>query len=178
MDENPNLDGDTDAAVLGSPQSQDADENPNLDELVRLLEDGDDETPPEDELARVIEARDIDEDHAAVPEAPQSPHARAQLVRRYLSSSSAKRRSTKDEHCNFCHLHLDRTNLEDHLDSAESCRMLYLRARHLKTVPGVMISSFGCLYCDEPFNKLQVHLRSTPNCLRQYFARFSVDTVE
>ena len=172
MEENSNLDrdGDADAAVLGS---HDPDENPYLDELVRLLEVEDDDTPPQDVLAR-----DIDEDRAAVQGAPQSPHARAQLVRRYLSSSSAKRRSTKEEHCNFCHLHLDRTNLEDHLNSSESCSMLYLRARHLKTIPGVMITEFGCLYCDEPFNKLQVHLRSTPNCLRQYFARFSVDTVE
>ena len=172
-------------------------ENPNLNELVRLLEerDGDEasqrssqsldagpiETTYEDEIVRVIEdeAGDVDENRGAVPVSPQSPHAaRAQLVRRYLSSSSAKRRLTKVEHCNFCHLDLNRANLEDHLNSSESCRMLYLRARHLKTVPAVMVTSFGCLYCDEPFNKLQVHLRSTPICLRQYFARFGVDTVE
>ena len=139
-------------------------ENPHLDELVRLLdEEVNDDVNGGPDLAAGV---------------PGSPRARGPLVRRYLSSSSAKRRAQKAEHCNFCHLYLTKDNLEDHLTTSESCQILYLRRAHLKTVSAVMINSFGCLYCDNPFRKLQVHLRSSPECLRQYCARFKVDSVE
>ena len=175
----------------------DDEENPFLNELVRVLDNDvpdddnraagltadvpDGENPLLDELVRVLEEDGDDHeahDGPAAAGVPGSPHAGAQLVRRYLSSSSAKRRVRKDEHCNFCHLHLNKATLEDHLNTTESCKLLYLRRAHLKTVPAVMVHSFGCLYCDNPFNKLQVHLRSSPDCLRQFCARFSVDTVE
>lgn len=143
---------------------------------------GDEENPLLNELLRVLEDEDSDDDNGAPPDPvadmPESPHARAQLVRRYLSSSSAKRRAQKAEHCNFCHLHLNKAALEEHLNTSELCQILYLRRAHLKTVPAVMVQSFACLYCDNPFHKLQVHLRSSPECLRQYCARFSVDSVE
>ena len=148
-------------------------ENPRLNELVRLLEEELDDDGVED-------VADHRAPHGVEHEVvvPVSPRAGAQSVRRYLSSSSAKRRAQKLEHCNFCHLHLDKSNLEDHLNTSDSCQILYLRRAHLKTVPAVMVHAFGCLYCDEPFSKLQVHLRSSPNCARQYFARFGVETVE
>ena len=144
-------------------------------DLIRM---GDEENPFLNELVRVLEEDANDDDNGAPELAPGSPHRRAQLVRRYLSSSSAKRRAEKTEHCNFCHLHLNKATLEDHLNTTELCQILYLRRAHLKTVPAVMVHLFGCLYCDDPFQKLQVHLRSSPDCLRQYCARFSVDSVE
>ena len=179
-----------DFQVAVPPGSQ----NPLLDELVRLLDEDNDaedhggQEPWPDALGAVdvVHAEHPGDDQSAhraevaVPGAPQSPHSHARplLVRRYMSSSSAKRRVTKNDHCNFCHLHFDKTNLEEHLLSSDSCKMLYLRRAHLKTVPAVMVTSFGCLYCDGPFNKLQVHLRKTPDCRQQYFARFGVDSVE
>ena len=203
MEENPLLDeliraldedvDDEDDQVLVSPGSP----NPLLDELIRVLDEEDDADHVEDQesgpAARRRRAGHLGDEDAenhlapgsaevhrevAVQGSPQSPRGRPLLVRRYMSSSSAKRRITKDDHCNFCHLHLNKTNLEAHLSSSDSCKILYLRRAHLKTVPAVMVTSFGCLYCDRPFNKLQVHLRNTPDCRDQYFTRFSVDSVE
>lgn len=119
--------------------------------------------------------RDNPVDNVQVPESPSN---RTRSVRRYVSSSSAKRRVVKNEHCNFCNGFFDRATLEEHLNNNEACRVLYCRREHLKTVPAVMVRTFDCLYCDGPVNQLGRHLRSTPLCLRQYLARFEVDTVE
>ena len=143
------------------------DENPLLDELIRALDDEEDQEA----------APDYQEVGREVP-VPDSPQNRPRLVKRYVSSSSARRREVKNGHCNFCNAELSRDTLEDHLNSSEGCRVLYCRRAHLKTVPAVMVTSFTCLFCDNPANKLQVHLRSTPECRDQYFERFEVDSVE
>ena len=143
------------------------DENPLLDELIRVLDDEDPQHVPDVHQEGELEAR-----------VPDSPHNRPRLVKRYVSSSSAKRREVKNGHCNFCDSDLSRSTLEDHLNATERCRVLYCRRAHLKTVPAVMVKMFSCLYCDAPANKLQVHLRSTPECRDQYYERFGVDSVE
>lgn len=171
-----------------------ADNNPFLDALIRELDDsGDDNVDTEEgglDPDRDPGDLDVDPDggqgdgaaHEEVQDGdgavPDSPRNRTRSVRRYVSSSSAKRRVVKNDHCNFCNGFFDRATLEDHLNNNEACRVLYCRRAHLKTVPAVMVHSFDCLFCDGPVNQLKAHLRSTPRCLHQYFARFEVDSVE
>ena len=173
-------------------------DNPYLDALIRELDDSGDDAvniegggiEPDGDPGDL----DVDHDGGAAQEedqdgdgggnlvvnvpVPESPHNRTRSVRRYVSSSSAKRRVVKNEHCNFCNGFFDRTTLEDHLNNNEACRILYCRRDHLKTVPAVMVRSFSCLFCDGPGNQLKAHLRMTPRCLHQYFARFEVDSIE
>ena len=81
-----------------------------------------------------VAAREEDQDGNGNATVPESPRNRTQSVRRYVSSSSAKRRVVKNEHCNFCDGFFDRVTLEDHLQNNEACRVLYCRRDHLKTV--------------------------------------------
>ena len=148
----------------------DDNENPLLDELIQALEDEEETEEDPGAAHNAQEGREV-----PVPDSPQN---RPRLVKRYVSSSSAKRRQVKDGHCNFCDAVLSRDTLEDHLNTNDGCRVLYCRRAHLKTVPAVMVTSFVCLFCDAPANKLQVHLRSTPECRDRYYERFDVNSVE
>ena len=174
--------------------------NPFLDALIRELDDSGDDDPdqegsgleldphvldldPDGGRGDVLVDQDDDQDGGRGNpvnniQVPESPHNRTRSVRRYVSSSSAKRRVVKNEHCNFCNGFFDRSTLEEHLNNNEACRVLYCRREHLKTVPAVMMRTFDCLYCDGPVRQLSGHLRSTPQCLHQYLQRFEVNSVE
>ena len=108
---------------------------------------------------------------------PASPHRINSQTAKYLTSSSAKRKQIKEENCNFCPAICTKENFEDHLLNKESCKHLYLRKHHLKTVEAVLVTCFKCLYCDSDFRQLNNHLKHSPNCLSKYQERFGVESV-
>ena len=108
---------------------------------------------------------------------PASPLRINSQTAKYLSSSSAKRKQVKEEHCHFCPAICSRENFEAHLQTKESCKHLYLRKHHLKTVEAILVTCFKCLYCDADFRQLNHHLKHSPNCLSKFQERFGVETV-
>ena len=97
----------------------------------------------------------------------------------YRQSSSAVRRSqVKPNHCFFCNVNLNRTNLENHIRGSDRCLSLYKRKLHVRSIDSILIHSYYCLFCDVESNtKFQNHLEQSPNCLESYFNKFQVDSI-
>ncbi len=97
----------------------------------------------------------------------------------YISSSSAKRRKVKAEHCFFCVRHLqERTDFSNHLLSSEACCAMYCRSLRCRTLDDVMVLVYTCIYCDLPANrKLRFHLNRSNQCLENYKKHFKCNTI-
>ena len=100
-------------------------------------------------------------------------------VHPYISSSSAKRRQRKFQHCNycvrFCH---SREGLEDHLRASEACFGCYCRSLRCNSYDGVMIALYRCLFCNNHHDRrLHSHLQQSPECQQKYIDRFRADSL-
>ena len=102
-------------------------------------------------------------------------------VQRYVSSSSAKRRQRKNDHCFFCVRYLnDAKTLEEHLRASSDCLACYCRSKKKRTLEGVLLEIFSCLICNNANtnSRLFYHLRSSPVCLDGYLEKFGADSLE
>ena len=143
----------------------DANVNPCLDALIHELEEGQDD---DDESTSQLRAEDI----------VRSPRNRLNnTVSKYISSSSARRRIIKQNHCKFCQEDLNRETFEAHLRARQNCLTLYLRKLHLTTLEAVILKIFPCFFCDMKFQQLRHHLQTQPECLQQFQERFNVTSL-
>ena len=69
------------------------------------------------------------------------------VVSRYLSSSSAKRRKKKEVDCMFCEKFVEAEKLVQHLKREKLCRTLYLRSHKLKSFDSLLLRLFSCEFC-------------------------------
>ena len=139
---------------------------------------------PPDQLAQ--EGEDLDRRSPVTENSPPAQATRTPPIRQqrnrnleaYISSSSARRRIVKGEHCNYCHRFVQKADLENHLIQSEPCGNLYFRKFKVRTMDGLMLKLYQCLFCPTKSKKLLTHLGSSPNCLDKYSRRFNVDSVE
>lgn len=117
---------------------------------------------------------------AAAERLPTSP-VRSLLVLKYLSSSSAKRRQTKNAPCHFCNNDCSRLDLSQHLLQSLNCATLYQRKLHCKSIDSIMALLFDCEFCDSKVNKLFYHLEESKenetNCYRGYCQKFNLEAI-
>ena len=149
------------------------DENENLNALLELLSQSESDNDernfgPIDENVR----------RAGGSQSQVHSPVRANMIHRYLSSSSAKRRRVKDTICYFCHGEYNSLTFEAHLLSSVDCQTLYMRSMHLRSVDAVMVSLFPCLYCQTPVTQLSNHLKSNASCREKFQQRFKVGSIK
>ena len=116
-----------------------------------------------------------EEQHVLQP----SPPVSYSPLRRYLSSGSARRRLKKPSNCCFCRMDLEGAALEQHLRGNDLCFTLYKRRHHCNSVDGVLVKVYDnqCMFCLQPYNRLDFHLETNPNCKDQYFAKFHLQSI-
>ena len=122
-----------------------------------------------------VDVPDNSREDPVAPNVHLSPR-RSPTVLRYISSSSAKRRMRKQDHCHFCNLSVEKLELEEHLRRSESCKILYFRKLHCKDLNAVLSVLYDCLYCNMERMRLFYHLETNPDCKRQYQDRFSLNS--
>ena len=171
-----------------------SEENPFLDELIRVLDEPDNEAQlqlspgqrgDQDNGAEVevehnpfLDALIEELDDAEPPDdVPGGQEARKDLARTILSSASARRKIVKPEHCQFCGSFNDVMNLRAHLENREDCFNLYCRLMHLKTIDALLSSLFTCLFCQTDDLQLASHLRSHNRCFESYCQKFCVTSI-
>ena len=104
-----------------------------------------------------------------------TPRPRRSLVRLYRRSSSASQHILKNKHCYFCNIETNQSNFENHLRGSSRCLSLYERKLKVKSIDGVLLSLFPCLFCSNGTTRLQYHLERHPSCRDKYFQRWGVD---
>ena len=104
-----------------------------------------------------------------------SPVQRPALIRQYISSSSAKRRMLKSNHCFYCQVDCTKQEMKNHLESEEMCKTLYCRKYRVKEIDSVLVTIYNCLFCDEEVRQLATHLKKAPPCLLKFLQLFQID---
>ena len=89
------------------------------------------------ENAHEPSAVDDQVDHAETEFSP-SRHS-PNVITRYMSSSSAKRRKIKEADCIFCDKFVEAQNFVKHLKKEKLCRTLYLRSHKLKSLDSLLV---------------------------------------
>ena len=105
-----------------------------------------------------------------------SPVHRSPVVGKYITSSSARRKVIKLNHCNFCQQEHNRESLGRHLEQSDRCKTLYMRKLHVRTIDAVLCSLFECLFCPDRAPKLINHLEAKIQCKTQYLIKFQVSS--
>ena len=154
----------------------------NLDALIEVLDELD---PPDENHQPTQRLHDGDETAPEEEDASQGRADRNQdtqdrrnnLARTIISSTSARRKMKKPEHCHFCPSFNDITNLGDHLAENELCFNLYSRMTHLKSIDAILSSLFTCIFCPTNDGQLASHLKSHNQCFQRYCQKFDVTTV-
>ena len=107
------------------------------------------------------------------------PRNKSNIVGRYISSSSAKKRKIKEMDCMFCVKYLEGSGFVDHLKKEILCRNLYLRSFKLKSYDNLLLKLFSCEFCFErrqmDFKK---HLSRNNRCLEGYRRKFMENNLE
>ena len=91
------------------------------------------------------------------------------VVGRYLSSSSAKRRTIKEADCKYCDKFVEAASFIQHLRKEKLCRTIYLRNHKLKSFDSLLLKLFSCEFCYVKKRiVLKKHLEENNRCLDGY----------
>ena len=109
-------------------------------------------------------------------------HLRIQSpFKRYMTSSTAKRKQTKQSDCKFCDRNIPAPSLIDHLKSARNkkCLFLYSKMYGVTNFKGLVSKLFSCEMCYKQ-ERIDVvkHLKKNRQCLAKFRQKFQVEDIE
>ena len=98
---------------------------------------------------------------------------------KHLSSSSVKKRRKKIENCKFCTRYVTKDQMENHLNTFETCKLLHYRDLKCKSVTEVLVKLWKCFGCDKTGNfYLRTHLKANKKCCDTYRRMLGVNTLD
>jgi hypothetical protein len=139
-------------------------------------------------VKKVLKKMDIENAHEPSAVDDQVDHAETEfspsrhspnVITRYMSSSSAKRRKIKEADCIFCDKFVEAQNFVKHLKKEKLCRTLYLRSHKLKSLDSLLLRLFSCEFCCVKkrivFRK---HLEENKRCMDGYKSKLKENDLE
>ena len=121
-----------------------------------------------------------DDDHALTDK------EKIKRMQKLLSSSEAKRRIKREEHCQMCNRDTGQSVslFQRHLESSEPCRLSYFRNYHQNNILDLCVIIFACIGCgitktkNQKIFPLKNHLKKASACLNFYFEAYNVSSLD
>ena len=98
-------------------------------------------------------------------------------LKRYMTSSTAKRKQIKQSHCKFCESNIPASSLIDHLkrERNKRCFFFYSKMYQVTTFESLVAKLFSCEMC---YNQERIdfrkHLKKNRGCLAKFRKKFPV----
>ena len=101
-------------------------------------------------------------------------------LKRYMTSSTAKRKQIKQSHCKFCESNIPASSLIDHLkrERNKRCFFFYSKMYQVTTFESLVAKLFSCEMC---YNQERIdfrkHLKKNRGCLAKFRKKFQVEDI-
>ena len=130
------------------------------------------------------EERDETQESLPIPATNRSVSYRHQNiqspVKRYMTSSTARRKQMKHTDCKFCDFNIPASSLFDHLrrQRHKKCLFLYLKMHQVNTLEGLIAKLFSCeMCCNQERINFEKHLKKNKRCLEKYKLKFQEEDI-
>ena len=113
------------------------------------------------------------------PDATVLPSIGESPIRRYMSSSTAKRKQIRNSECRFCVQTITPSQIISHLKRHRNCQSMYLKLFKVTDLELLTMKMFSCEVCFLSKRiDLAKHLKRDRNCLAGYQMKYELEDIE